>query len=101
MKRPVLRRVGDYWFLDRVDVSELKAPERVPPIDNHAYGLWQPKPSPDTSWVTTEDISDWPSARRPKQWYPGGGTDKTRIWVLVPIAWGLFAAVVLLIGTLS
>ena len=50
------------------------APERVPPIDNHAYGLWQPKPPPDTSWVTTEDIKEgWPSARRPKQWYPGGG----------------------------
>lgn len=63
------------------------APERVPPIDNHAYGLWQPEATPpDRSWVTTEDISDWPSARRPKEWSPAGGFAQVLVVIVLVAA---------------
>ena len=96
MKRLVLRRVGDYWFLDRVDVSELKAPERVPPIDT--YGLWQPKPPPDRSWVTTEDIGR-PRPTRPSPMRPAEGG--IGFWFSAVLGGAAFAVfIVLLVGTL-
>lgn len=85
MKRPVFRRIGDYWFLDVADPFEPLPPQvdeqRVAPYPfdrvlfdgSRLSDSWK-VPPPDRSWVTTEDIKEgWPSARRPKQWYPGGG----------------------------
>lgn len=54
---------------DRPEPTPPTYPGRVPPIDNHAYGLWQPKPPPDRSWANT----DPPTPTRPSPFPTGQG----------------------------
>lgn len=79
------------------------ATERIPPIDNHAYGLWQPEaPPPDRSWVTTEDITARPRPTRPSPMRPAQWRRVDDLFVVGMGAAALVvvAVVLLLVGTL-
>lgn len=102
MKRPVFRRIGDYWFLDVADPFEPIPPQvdeqRIAPypfdrvlFDGSRLSDWMEAPPPDRSWVTTEDITARPTRPSPMRPAEGG------------IGWGVAFAVfiVLLVGTLS
>ena len=110
MKRPVFRRIGDYWFLDVADPFEPLPPQvdeqRVAPypfdrvlFDGSRLSDGVEAPPPDRSWVTTEDITAHPRPTRPSPMRPAEGG--IGFWFALALGGVAFAVfIVLLVGAL-